>query len=166
MKKAAVFLLAALLCGLFGGLPFEAVDASELTVVQVLAVSADERGVTVFAPEGISGAGADFDAAVGDLAAHAPGKLFLGAAEHVILTDGAAGAASGIARSGALRPAVRLYSSGEDAGALMGDAQALTEFLGAHPGKIRLADVRRALYDGAGVILPRLEKGEGGYETA
>ena len=166
MKKAAVFLLAALCCGLFGWLPFEAVDASELTVVQVLAVSAGENGVTVYAPEGISGTGADFDAAVKNLAAHAPGKLFLGAAEHVILTNGAANAASGIARSGALRPAVRLYASGADAGALMDDAEALTAFLTAHPGEIRLADVRRALYDGAGVTLPRLKKGEGGYETA
>ncbi len=166
MKKPVMFLLAALLCGLFGWLPFEAVDASELTVVQVLAVAADENGVTVYAPEGIAGAGADFDAAVEDLASHAPGRLFLGAAEHVILTDGAANAASGIARSGALRPAVRLYASGEDAGALMEDAEALAEFLTAHPGEVRLADVRRALYGGAGVTLPNLTKGDGGYETA
>ena len=101
MKKAAIFLLAALCCGLFGWLPFEAVDASELTVVQVLAVAADEHGVTVFAPEGLSGTGADFDAAIDNLAAHAPGRLFLGAAEHAVLLPGAARALSGIARSGA-----------------------------------------------------------------
>ena len=159
MKKAAVFLLAALCCGLFGWLPFEAVDASELTVVQVLAVAADEQDVTVFAPEGLSGAGADFDAAI------APGRLFLGAAEHVILTDGAARALSGIARSGALRPAVRLYTTDADAQTLMEDAQALTAFLSAHPGNARLADVRRALYDGAAVRLPRLGRKAGGYET-
>ena len=165
MKKAAVFLLAALCCGLFGWLPFEAVDASELTVVQVLAVAAEEHGVTVFAPEGLSGAGADFDAAIENLAAHAPGRLFLGAAEHVILTDGAARALSGIARSGALRPAVRLYTTDADAQTLMEDAQALTAFLSAHPGNARLADVRRALYDGAAVRLPRLGRKAGGYET-
>lgn len=164
MKRLAVFALAVLALGMAGALPFETVDCSGLVVVQVLAVGRGADGaVTVYAPDGLRGEGAAFDDALDDLAAHAPGTLFLGAAEHLILADAAA--ASSIARSGALRPAVRLYASRLAPETLMEDAQALGEFLAAHPGAVRLGDLRAALYEGAAVRLPALRREAGGYET-
>lgn len=165
MKKLALFALAALAAGLFGWLPFRAVDCSELVVVQVLAVAPAEDGVTVFAPDGLSGTGDSLTAALSDLAAHAPGTLFLGAAEHLIVSDGAAAAIADAARADDLRPAVRLYATALDAGALMEDAAGLTAYLRAHPGTVRLGDVRAARYDGTAVHLPALRKETGGYAT-
>lgn len=162
MKKLAFCAAAAVL--LAAGAPLRGSDCAQLVVVQVLAVARGADGVVaVWAPGGLSGRGADFDAALSDLAAHAPGTLFLGAAEHVILAPGGAGALAQLARSDALRPAVRLYVTAEEPEELLEDAQTLAECLRAHPGTVRLTRVRAAALEGGAVRIPALVREGGGY---
>ncbi len=166
MKRLTIFCILAALAGLFGLLPFTPSDAAELVVVQTLVVAEDAAGrVTLFAADGLTGEGADFEAAAEDLAARAPGELFLGAVEHLILTGTSADCLADAAHGDTLRPAVRVYTSELPAQRLAEDSETLTSFLNAHPGGVRLSDVRAALYEGAGVNIPHLNGEEGSYET-
>ncbi len=166
MKRLIVFAVLAAAAGLSGLLPFRPSDAAELVVVQTLIAETDADGaVTLYGPDGLSGTGQDLNAAAQALGAHAPGELFLGAVEHLILVSASADRLAEAASGGLLRPAVRVYASSLSAQALAEDIDTLTDFLSAHPGGVRLSDVRAALREGTGVELPWLLGKEGGYET-
>lgn len=165
MKSIIMYLLIAFAV-LAGGLPFEEADTADLVVVRMLAVSEDAYGrVTLCGPDGLRGEGGDFAAAVESLAAHAPGTLFLGACEHLVLTGSSADCLADCAAGGGLRPAVRVYFTDMEQSELARQLETLTEYLSAHPGDVRLSDVRAALYEGTRLDIPRLQGEEGAYET-
>lgn len=166
MQRVILFVVLAAFAGLTGLLPFSPSDAAKLVVVETLVVSQDAYGrVTLYGPDGLTGTGTDFDDAVAELAAHAPGQLFLGAAEHLVFAGGAIDSLAGAAHGDTLRPAVRVYVSAEPAEVLVDKEKEVTKYLSAHPGAVRLSDVRAALYERTRIVLPQLLGKEGSYET-
>ncbi len=166
MHRVIWFAVLAALAGLCGWLPFSPTDAVELVVVETLVVSEDANGrVTLYGPDGLTGSGAGFDDAAADLAAHAPGQLFLGAAEHLVFAGSAVDSLAEAAHGDTLRPAVRVYVCSEPAEVLVEQEKEVTQYLSAHPGGVRLSDVRAALYERTRIELPQLQGKEGAYET-
>lgn len=139
-----------------GWLPFAPTDAAELVVVQTLALREADGQVTLTAPDGLCGSGADFAAAADDLAAHAPGELFFGAVEQLIVAGTPGAALADAARSNLLRPTVCVYAGEAE------PTEELTALLRAHPGDVCLNDLRAALYGGGAVALPQLEEAPDG----
>ena len=88
MKRGIIGLLAALVVGWLGWLPFPRTDAGELFVVETLLLEADGETVTLHAGE-VTGTGATLDMALEDLASQAPGELFLRQTRRMIFCGGA-----------------------------------------------------------------------------
>lgn len=166
MRRVICFAVLAALAGVTGLLPFSPTEAADLIVVQTLVVCEDADGrVRVYGPDGLSGAGAQISDAIDELAGRVPGQLFLGACEQLVFAGGSTDALADAAHGDTLRPAVRVYLSAEPACGLAEQEEALTKYLNAHPGPVRLSDVRAALYERRQLALPRLVLEEGAYEV-
>lgn len=87
MNKWILGAAAAVTVSWCGWLPFEAVDAGELYVVENLLVEADGRQVTLCA-EDVSGSGKNLEEALTAMETNAPGRLFLRQTRRLIFCDG------------------------------------------------------------------------------
>lgn len=87
MNKWILGAAAAVAVSWCGWLPFEAVDAGELYVVENLLVEADGQQVTLHT-EDVSGSGKDLEEAFLAMQANAPGQLFLRQTRRLIFCGG------------------------------------------------------------------------------
>lgn len=113
MKRAYLWALLAAGLVLTGVLPLEAHDPSELLPARVLTVRREDGWVHTACDSGAEGVGKTLDAALADMARSAEGVLFLDTAEHILLHGGARELTAQVAASSRLRPAARLYLTGE-----------------------------------------------------
>lgn len=108
MKKKVSWLLAAAAAALlFIFTPFRSSDVAELIPVEILVISKENNQLVVDGGE-VQGRGATWTEAWQDLKQGAPGKVFLGTAEYVVLVGGAANQLDIVAESDLLRPAARV----------------------------------------------------------
>ncbi len=154
MKYTAFALAAALLLGAFGLWPFHGQDPAQLAPVQTLVVAQAGEKVCVFTDNGLSGCGENYHQAMEQLEACAPGKAFFGTCSSVVLC-GSGALLRQLAADSRLRPAAAVYAAQS-----VPEAGLLTELLKAHPGSVRLADVRQ----GAGE-LPQLRYEDTGWRV-
>lgn len=157
MKRAYLWALLAAGLVLTGVLPLEAHDPSELLPARVLTVRREDGWVHTACDSGAEGVGKTLDAALADMARSAEGVLFLDTAEHILLHGGARELTAQVAASSRLRPAARLYLTGDR----MPDAKRCAAFLQAHPGRVTLGAVHAAMLGAGGVALPRVVETEG-----
>lgn len=157
MKRTAIWAVIAVGLVLAGILPLETHDPSELLPARVLTIRTEDGWVYTACDNGAEGVGKTFDAALEDMARSADGILFLDTAEHILLHGGARELTAQVVRSARLRPAAKLYLTGNR----MPDAGRCAEFLQAHPGSVTLSEVRAAMLGAGGVTLPRVVEAEG-----
>lgn len=157
MKRTAIWAVIAVGLVLAGILPLETHDPSELLPARVLTIRTEDGWVYTACDNGAEGVGKTFDAALEDMARSADGILFLDTAEHILLHGGARELTAQVVRSARLRPAAKLYLTGNR----MPDAGRCAEFLQAHPGSVTLSEVRAAMLGAGGVTLPRVVETEG-----
>lgn len=157
MKRTAIWAVIAVGLVLAGILPLETHDPSELLPARVLTIRTEDGWVYTACDNGAEGVGKTFDAALEDMARSAEGILFLDTAEHILLHGGARELTAQVVRSARLRPAAKLYLTGNR----MPDAGRCAEFLQAHPGGVTLSEVRAAMLGAGSVTLPRVVETEG-----
>lgn len=157
MKRTAIWAVIAVGLVLAGILPLETHDPSELLPARVLTIRTEDGWVYTACDNGAEGVGKTFDAALEDMARSAESILFLDTAEHILLHGGARELTAQVVRFQRLRPAAKLYLTGNR----MPDAGRCAEFLQAHPGSVTLSEVRAAMLGAGGVTLPRVVETEG-----
>jgi len=147
------FWLSALGCVLVCFLwPARGTDVSELQPAQLLLIERRDGRVTVACDSGARGVGNDLDAALGDMARTAQGRLYLETVDWVLFTPGAEDLISAAAESGKLRPAAGVCLVTQTPEKLP-DALA---YLNAHPGTDTLARERAAALGGPAAGTPIL----------
>lgn len=157
MKKAALWAVIAAGLAWTGLLPLETHDPSELLPAQAVTIWTEDGWVHTQCDNGASGVGKTLDDALTDMERTAEGILFLDTAEHIVLHGGARELTAQTANCKRLRPAAKLYLTGNR----MPEAGQAAEFLQAHPGNVTLAEVRAALLGAGDVTLPRVVETEG-----
>lgn len=148
MRFLAVWLLLCLLLGT----PFVSSNVAELAPVEILCLQKDGAEILAVCDGGIAARGATAEQAVQALHNAAPGRLFLGTVDHLVVT-GLRPDASGLMGLG-LRPAVGVYEAPEKAE----DPGALAKYLRVHSGGVTLG----MLEEDGSLSLPRLERGASG----
>lgn len=157
MKRIALFVLLAAALRMSGWLPFENRDVADLVPIQALVVSLDGETVVLDGGEA-EGRGGDWMAALDDLKQSADGDVFLGTAEHVVLSGPAVKLLPEIVESSALRPAaVVCFAPGQPP-----DPSEAADYLAARDSDWTVQQIRAALLQGKTVRLPCLVETEGG----
>lgn len=156
-KKWSVILFLGVLAGFASVLPFQSSDVAQLVPVETLVVSMDQ-GEVVLNGGACQGRGATWQEAWSDLQKGAAGTVFLGTAEQVVLTGGAAELLPDAAWCEGLRPAATVCVCPGPAP----EPEEAAAYLGAHNGGVTLQSVQAALLAGEAIELPVLINGEGG----
>ena len=157
MKRMILFVCLAAALRMSGLLPFSGSDVAELAPVEALTVDW-KQGQVVLNGGACQGYGKDWAAALEDLHRGAEGTVFLGTAEHVVLSEDAVRLLPDVIRSEELRPAAVIcvcdgpLPEPEDAAA----------YLSAHNAGMTIQKVQAAMVRGEGVALPVLRETEGG----
>ena len=129
------WMVAALAAAALTLMPSHTADVGELLPVELLYVDCEQTGVRVETDTGEMGYGEDLAAALSDLKAAAPGRVFLETADYLVVTREAAYLLPQLRKI--LRPATRVcLGVNTDAGA--------ADYLSAHKPEIMLKDVRPA----------------------
>lgn len=153
MKKGIIALVLAVLAAVRG--PFVRRDVSQLQPARTLSVFRTETGqVRVETEAGLSGTGENWETAVAQLEADAPGYLFLSTAEQVVLEQDCADVVPEAVCSGDLRPAARLYLTRGPA-----DPEKAGEYLQSRRFGPTAGQIRRAISQEREVRLPLLTQG-------
>ena len=157
MKRVWIgLILAGVLCAC-SAVPSEGTDAAELLPARVLLISAERGTLRLETDQDGVGMGRTLDEAMEDLRAGAPGTVFFGTVEQVIVTRGAWYAMPQIAATKQLRPSARLYLT-----PTLPEPETAAEFLHAHPGTCTLQEARAALLYGRAPEVTTLLMTEGG----
>ena len=151
MKWLALTAAGGILLAAFGLYPFRERDAAQLLPVQTLVVAQASGGVRVRADNGLEGWGADYEAAMENLQARAPGEAFLATCAAVVLR--APSFAQAVTEDERLRPAAEVYLSLSPV-----EPEEVSTLLQAHSGGVRIADLRQGATE-----LPRLDCRTGGW---
>lgn len=146
------FLVALLAAWLLLGTPFSGGNVADLSPVEILCLSREGGEILAVCDSGIAARGWDVAAAVENLHAAAPGRLFLGTVDNVVFTDVTPDAA--LLLDVGLRPAVGLYRARKK----VEDPDALAEYLRTHGGGTTLG----MLAADASETIPMLQTGETG----
>lgn len=150
MKHWLWYVLAIAALSMLGLAPFQGTDVAKLKPVEVIRVSADQKGMVVETDTGDIGAGTDAAAAFADLKEKANGEIFLETADFILVDPLLAGKIGEL--SAFLRPACSVCLEFGDA-----DIEAVADFLTAHKPALTLQDIAA----GAGSV-PVLVVQEGG----
>lgn len=157
MKQIVWFLLLAAVLSMTGLLPFDNNDVASLVPVQALTVDVKEDQVIL--DGGLcQGRGENWQQALEDLRNSADGAVFLGTAEHVILSKRAVALLPDVIRSRELRPAAVICVCPGDPP----EPEEAASYLSAHDGGMTIQKVQAILLREEGVALPMLVKTEGG----
>ena len=158
MKKLFVLLLAAVVLGSLGLLPFHAVDAAKLLPVKTVVVtkSGDEYVVDIGA--GVRAVGRTLGEALDRLREEVSGEIFLPTAEQVVVTEPAEEAVEAVAEETAFRPAAGIYRTPDRAP----DPEALGNYLASHHSNVTILEVRAALAQGQTPVVPTIRRTAGG----
>lgn len=157
MKRFYIYIVAALALALFGLLPLRGTDAAELIPVRVLLVESEGNQVRVRCDHGVEGTGRNWELALENLQSSAPGQVFFGTVEHVIVARSARYLLPRLASAGELRPAAKLY----DCVQALPEAETAAEFLHAHPGSLTLCRARAAILAGKEPDVPKILETDG-----
>ena len=158
MKKIRTWALLTAALVIFGVLPVQGTDVAELLPARVLTVEAVPGGIRLDTEGGISGIGTTLELAMADLKRTAPGALFLGTVEHVIVARNAWDQAEALTAGEALRPAAKLYLAEKRP-----EPEAAQTYLSAHPGTLTLGRARALLLLGQALHPPRLTEENGRF---
>lgn len=90
MKRWMVYLVLIAAVVLTGSLPFSSHDVGQLRPVETIFVQQEDGRVLLAADTGDTGAGEDWQTAMADLEARAPGTIFIGTASFLLLDVSAA----------------------------------------------------------------------------
>lgn len=155
---AAILVGAASLAGLW---PFTAVDAAKVVPVETLAVAREAAGYCLYAGDGLTGRGATLDEALENLEQTAPGTVFFGTVQRVILPAESLDLAHDLLLGGQFRPSVWVYGS-----AVPKEAEA--EVLEAHESRSRdgatLGRVAAAQLGGPAISVAKVAAVEGSWQ--
>lgn len=158
MKKKGSWLLAGAAAALLLTFtPFRSSDVAELIPVEILVISKEDDQLVVDGGQ-IQGRGATWTEAWQDLKQGAPGKVFLGTAEYVVLVGDAIDQLDIVAESELLRPAARVcYCPGETP-----QVEQAAKYLTVKEGGVTLQKVCAAKLQGQEPELPVLIHTKGG----
>lgn len=137
MKHLVWVLGGVLLLSAFGLYPFSGQKLADLQPVQVLTVQQLPYGVAVQTDNGLAGLGENYDEAMTRLEQTAPGKAFFASCSAVILCGGEQ-SLDAVLHDERLRPAAAVYAA-----AYAPSAAQVQPVLAAHPGSVRIADLKR-----------------------
>ncbi len=157
MKTSRTWARLAAAAVVLGVLPVRGTDVAELLPTRVLTAEAVPGGIRLNTEGGISGTGATLELAMADLKRTAPGALFLGTVEQVIVARNAWNQAEALTAGEALRPAAKLYLAER-----VPEPEAAQAYLSAHPGSLTLGRARALLLLGQALDPPRLTEESGG----
>lgn len=157
MKRYYIYIAAAAALFSLKLLPLRGTDVSELIPVRVMMVEAEGERVRVRCDHGAQGVGRNWELALQDLKSTAPGQVFFGTVEHVIVDSSARFLTPRLAAGSELRPAAKLYFCQQP----LPDADAAAQFLHAHPGSLTLCRTRAAILAGRPVEAPRIIETDG-----
>ena len=157
MKRIVLFVILATALSLTGFLPFESNDVASLIPVETLTVDLREGNV-ILKGKDCQGLGADWQSALEDLRESGTGTVFLGTAEHVVLSKRATSLLPDIIRSEVLRPAAVICVCPAEPP----KPEEAAKYLSAHNAGVTIQKVQAVLLRGEGIQLPMLVKTEGG----
>ena len=158
MKRELIYLLLAAGVIFSGGLPFVSRDVGELRPVQTALIRMEEERVILETDLGDRGIGTDWSSAMADLEAKAPGAVFIGTANFLLLEDGASALLPELAKQTELNPGCALCLAPAEV-----DLEAVSLYLNTHEPDWNLDRLRQAQAAGEPVELPRLTEVDGGY---
>lgn len=158
MKKLLICTALLLAAELLGWLPAEQKDVGDLLPVRALVVSREEGQLVLDGGEKLRGQGADWNAAMEDLRASAPGDAFFGTADYVILADGAQTVLMDVLGERELRPAAQVYAADG-----VPEADEAADYLKAHEAGVTVQKLQAAVLEGTRLPLPRLHCENGRY---
>ena len=113
MKRVLVLLAGCALAAMTGFLPWKASDAASLLPVSTLLIDVSEGQTVLYAVDELQGAGDDLAAAMEDMASRAPGNLFFGQVERVVVSQDAMRVLYPAAKEALLRLNTAVYCSRE-----------------------------------------------------
>lgn len=158
MKKKGLGLLAGAAAGLLVlGAPFRSSDVAELVPLEILVISRQDGQLVVDGGE-VQGRGRSWAEAWQDLKRGAPGTVFPGTAEYVVLVGEAVDQLESVAESGLLRPAARVCRCPGEAPR----TEQAAEYLTVQEGGVTLQMVSAARLRGKQPALPVLLRTKGG----
>ena len=158
MKKLWTWALLAAALVIFGMLPVKSTDVAELLPARVLTVEAVPGGIRLNTEGGVSGIGETVELAMADLKRTAPGALFLGTVENVIVAQNAWDQAEALTAGEVLRPAAKLYLTEQTP-----EPEAAQAYLAAHPGALTRGRARALLLLGQALGPPGLTEENGRF---
>jgi len=161
MKKLFIVLLAAVVLGAMGLLPFRAVDAAKLLPVKTVIVTKSGEEYAVDIGAGVRAVGGTLREALERLKEEVAGTVFFPTAEQVLVTEPADGAVEAVAEETEFRPAAGIYRTPEG----FPDVEALGAYLDAHPSDVTILDVRAALAQGRTPAIPVVRAADGGFRV-
>ena len=162
MKRFYIYIVAAAALILLGFLPLQGTDVSELIPVRVMLVESEGNQVRVRCDHDVEGTGRNWELALENLRSSAPGQVFFGTVEHVVVDRSAWFLMPRLAAAGELRPAAKLYFCQQP----LPDPEAAAEFLHAHPGSLTLCRARAAILAGKQADTPKITEQEGRFLLA
>ena len=160
MNKLWILLAAALVLAVYQLIPFKATDVSKLQPVQTMVISTQDGTVCVSCDEDLTGYGSTLRQAMKDLENSAPGTVFLGTAEQIVVC-GDSNLIRQLTEIKELRPAAQLYLADT-----VPDAEEVTAFLYSHDTDVTLLDLKAAVVYGQSLTVPCLAEEQGRYELA
>lgn len=149
MKSWWPTVAAAVLLIILCGLPFQEHETARLLPMKTVQVELTADGVHLVSEIG-EGSGANWNAAVQNLRANAPGEVFFDTAEQLILCDRAVTIVPEILEDGTLRPAAQVYRA--DA---LQEPEGLNDYLAAHESALTLGALRAYIAEDASYQIPQ-----------
>lgn len=153
MKRWIVYLVVIAAVVLTGSLPFSSHDVGQLRPVETIFVQLQNGQVLLAADTGDTGAGENWEAAMRDLEAKAPGTIFIGTASFLLLDKSAAELLPELLEKQELSPSCAVCFAPEGL-----DLEEAGKYLRAHEPE---ADIRTLRAER--VLLPYLTQTDGGY---
>lgn len=164
MKKILIVAILVAVAALAGLWPFQGVDAADVVPVETVAIGRNGSTVQVLAGEDLSGQGDSLEEALEDLEASAPGTVFFGTVERVILTQNAMDLVGELMARTQFRPSVLIYAT---SGAVEpAEAQVLEAYESRGDYSVSLCRVYAATLGGEACRVAKVEIEDGSWQFA
>ncbi|MBQ1372290.1 MAG: hypothetical protein IIY70_05105 [Oscillospiraceae bacterium] len=159
MKKVIWTLIALGALGSLNLLPFRARDVAGMLPVKTVFITRSGEEYTVDVGAGVEAVGKTISEALEQLQQEAPEEIFLPTAEQIVLTDPDEEAVEAVARESAFRPAAGVCKTNHP----KPDAEALGNYLEAHPSDYTILDLQADLLAGTQPAIPLVCPTDGGF---
>ncbi len=163
-KQIALVVVLVALAALTGFWPFENVDAAEVVPVETLVIARDGETIQLYADDGLTAQGPTLAQALEQMAAAAPGTVFFGTVQRVILTQNAMDLTKELFLRTEFRPSVWVYAAAGQAEEA--DAAVLAAYEARQKDGATLCRVIGAALGGPTVQVAKVEIRDGSWQRS